>query len=64
MTAPTAWDDMSAAANAVLRQSGTYAGVYAYLFNRDAAAGTTTTTGAISKEVQSRTWALKLTRIL
>ncbi|MED5354230.1 MAG: hypothetical protein VX573_00265 [Bacteroidota bacterium] len=59
VTAPTAWDDTTAAANAVLRQSGTYAGVYAYLFNRDAAAGTTTTTGAISKEVQSRTWALK-----
>ena len=59
VTAPTAWDDTTAAANAVLRQSGTYAGVYAYLFNRDVAAGTTTTTGAISKEVQSRTYMLK-----
>jgi hypothetical protein len=50
MTAPTAWDDATAAANAVLRTSGTYAGNYAYLFNRDAATGTTTTAGVITNE--------------
>ena len=53
VTAPTAWDDTTAAANAVLRQSGTYAGVYAYLFNRDAVAGTTTTTGARNNEYRT-----------
>ena len=58
VTAPTAWDDTTAAANAVLRQSGTYAGVYAYMFNRDAVAGTTS--GVISKERVS--YAYDLTR--
>ena len=58
VTAPTAWDDTTAAANAVLRQSGTYAGIYAYMFNRDAVAGTTS--GVISNERVS--YAYDLTR--
>ena len=48
MTAPTSWTDANAAANAVLLTSGTYAGNYGYAFSRDVAAGTTTTTGAIT----------------
>ena len=60
VTAPTAWDDTTAAANAVLRQSGTYAGVYAYLFNRDASAAVTSTTGARSN--QYVTWAYDVGR--
>ena len=39
--------------------STNYTGYYAYVYNRDVDAGTTTTTGAISKEVQSRTYMLK-----
>ena len=58
VTAPTAWDDTTAAANAVLRQSGTYAGVYAYLFNRDASAAVLT--GARSN--QYVTWAYDVGR--
>jgi len=58
VTAPTAWDDTTAAANAVLRQSGTYAGIYAYIFSRDVAAGTTTTTGAVTKERVTYTYNL------
>ena len=54
MTAPTAWDDSTAAANAVLRQSGTYAGNYAYVFSRDASAAVTSTTGA--RTYEAITW--------
>ena len=54
VTAPTAWDDTTAAANAVLRQSGTYAGVYAYMFSRDASAAVTSTTGA--RTFEAITW--------
>ena len=61
VTAPTAWDDTTAAANAVLRQSGTYAGIYAYMFNRDAVAGTTS--GVISKERVSYAYDLTLSLI-
>ena len=60
VTAPTAWDDTTAAANAVLRQSGTYAGVYAYMFSRDASAAVTSTTGARANEV--RTYAYNVGR--
>jgi len=56
VTAPTAWDDSTAAANAVLRQSGTYAGVYAYMFSRDASAAVTSTTGARANEVRTYTY--------
>jgi hypothetical protein len=58
VTAPAAWDDATAAANAVLRQSGTYAGVYAYMFSRDASAAVTSTTGVVSKERISYAWNL------
>ena len=54
VTAPAAWDDTTAAANAVLRQSGTYAGVYAYMFSRDASAAVTSTTGA--RTFEAITW--------
>ena len=54
VTAPTAWDDTTAAANAVLRQSGTYAGIYAYMFSRDASAAVTATTGA--RTYEAITW--------
>ena len=60
VTAPTAWDDTTAAANAVLRQSGTYAGVYAYMFSRDASAAVTSTTGARANEY--RTWVFDVGR--
>ncbi len=53
MTAPTAWDDATAAANAILRTSGTYAGNYSYVFSRDASAAVTSTTGARSSEVRT-----------
>ena len=46
LTAPTAWDDTTAAANAVLLTSGTYAGNYGYVFSRDASSAVTSTTGA------------------
>ncbi len=48
------------AANAVLRQSGTYAGVYAYMFSRDASAAVTSTTGARANEY--RTWVFDVGR--
>jgi len=56
VTAPTAWDDTTAAANAVLRQSGTYAGVYAYMFSSEATAVVNTTTGARSTENRTYTF--------
>jgi len=58
VTAPTAWDDATAAANAVLRQSGTYAGVYAYMFSRDASAAVTSTTGVVASERVTYTYNL------
>jgi hypothetical protein len=51
LTAPTAWDDTTAAANAVLLTSGTYAGNYGYVFSRDASAAVTSTSGARSNQV-------------
>jgi hypothetical protein len=60
VTAPTAWDDTTAAANAVLRQSGTYAGIYSYMFSRDASDAVTNTTGARAAEY--RTWAYDVGR--
>ena len=51
LTAPTAWDDTTAAANAVLLTSGTYAGNYGYVFSRDASAAATSTSGARANQV-------------
>jgi len=60
VTAPTAWDDSTAKANAVLRQSGTYAGVYAYMFSSEGTAASSVTVGARSNEV--RTYAYNVGR--
>ena len=60
VTAPIAWDDSTAAANAVLRQSGTYAGIYAYMFSSEATAQASTTTGVITAERKS--YAYNITR--
>ena len=54
VTAPTSWTDANAATNAALVSSGTYAGVYAYMFSRDASTAVTSTTGARANEY--RTW--------
>jgi hypothetical protein len=56
LTAPTAWDDTTAAANAVLLTSGTYAGNYGYVFSRDASAAVTSTSGARSTENRTYTF--------
>ena len=49
LTAPTAWDDSTAATNAVDFTS-TFSGYYAYVFSRDASAAVTSTTGARANE--------------
>jgi hypothetical protein len=50
LTAPAAWDDSTAATNAVDFTS-TFTGYYAYVFSRDVNGGTTTTTGARANQV-------------
>ena len=60
VTAPTSWTDSAAAANAILRQSGTYAGVYAYMYSEEATAQVSTTTGIIASERKS--YAFDITR--
>jgi len=60
VTAPTAWDDTTAATNAALRASGTYAGIYAYVFARDASDAVSYTTGA--RDAQYITWAYDVGR--
>ena len=50
LTAPAAWDDSTAATNAVDFTS-TFTGYYAYVFSRDLNGGTTTTTGARANQI-------------
>ena len=59
LTAPTAWDDATAASNAV-DYSSTYSAYYNYAFSRDASAAVTSTTGARSNEVW--TWVYDVNR--
>ena len=55
LTAPAAWDDATAATNAVDFTS-TFTGYYAYVFSRDVNGGTTTTTGARANQVITYTY--------
>ena len=59
VTAPTAWDDTTAAANAVLNNQ-VHAGVYAYYLTEMQLAAVTSTTGARSNEYA--TWAYDVGR--
>ena len=52
LTAPTAWDDTTAAGNAD-NFSGGYEGYYAYAFQRDGSAAVTSTTGARASEYRT-----------
>ena len=55
LTAPTAWDDTSAATNAVIFSS-TYTGYYAYMFNRPVTTEVTSTSGARLTENRTYTF--------